>query len=140
MESTPRPRRRFTITEAGRAELRAWLRRPAPIPRMPRDAMLTKLVLFGDQDSARLRDEMLARKAACEKELVDAPAPAVTPATHDEALRRLAIERHRLHLEAELAWTNRCLDTLRPFLPGPPASADHTVDALHAVPPPVRAA
>lgn len=140
LESTPRPRRRFTITEAGRAELRAWLRRPAPIPRMPRDAILTKLVLFGDQDSQRLVSELLAREAACERELSEALPLAAGAATHDEALRRLAVERHRLHLEAELAWTTRCLETLRPFLPGPVLGFDDSVDALHAVPPPVCAA
>lgn len=140
LESTPRPRRRFTITEAGRAELRAWLRRPAPIPRMPRDAILTKLVLFGDQDSTRLVDELLARKVACERELQEASPVALVAATSDEALRQLAAERHRLHLEAELAWTTRCLEALRPFLPRPVFGYDDGVDALHAVPPPVRAA
>ncbi|HWP66026.1 MAG TPA: PadR family transcriptional regulator [Candidatus Limnocylindria bacterium] len=140
LEATPRPRRRFTITEAGRAELRAWLRQPAPIPRLPRDAILTKLVLFGERDGPRLVQELLARKAACEQELRDAPpVPAGAP-TPQDVLRRLAAERHRLHLEAELAWTVRCIEALQRFLPVAPAAPATEVDALHAVPPPVRAA
>lgn len=141
LEATPRPRRRFTITEAGRTELRAWLRRPAPIPRLPRDAMLTKLVLFGERDAPRLLQELLARKAACERELSEAPMAVGAVAPCDETLRRLAGERHRLHLEAELAWTVRCLDAVQRLLPTPAAGCDvGSVDALHAVPPPVRAA
>jgi DNA-binding PadR family transcriptional regulator len=140
LESAPRPRRRFTITEAGRSELRAWLRRPAPIPRMPRDAMLTKLVLFGERDSPRLLQELLVRKAACEQELRETPVPVSDGTTHEDTLRRLAAERHRLHLEAELAWTSRCLDAMQALLPMPVGGSANNVDALHAVPPPVRAA
>jgi len=140
LESTPRPRRRFTITEAGRSELRAWLRRPAPIPRLPRDAMLTKLVLFGERDAPRLVQELLTRKTACEQELREVP-PVVTGApVHEETLRRLAGERHRLHLEAELSWTVRCLDAMQRLLPTPTACSVDGADMLHAVPPPVRAA
>jgi DNA-binding PadR family transcriptional regulator len=140
LESTPRPRRRFTITEAGRTELRAWLRRPAPIPRMPRDAMLTKLVLFGERDSPRLMQELLTRKTVCERELAETPVTACTSTSHEDTLRRLAAERHRLHLEAELAWTSRCLDAMQGLLPMPVGGQTDGVEALHAVPPPVRAA
>lgn len=140
LEAAPRPRRRFTITEAGRTELRAWLRRPAPIPRMPRDAMLTKLVLFGEHDSPRLVQELVARKTACERELAEVPPATSGDSTHDEMLRRLAAERHRLHLEAELAWTTRCFEAMQRLLPAPVPGAFDGVDALHAVPPPVRAA
>ena len=140
LESTPRPRRRFTITEAGRSELRAWLRRPAQIPRLPRDAMLTKLVLFGERDAPRLVQELLARKAACEQELKDVPPVATGAPAHEETLRRLAGERHRLHLEAELSWTVRCLESMQRLLPTTTACGADGADTLHAVPPPVRAA
>jgi DNA-binding PadR family transcriptional regulator len=140
LESTPRPRRRFTITEAGRSELRAWLRRPAPIPRLPRDAMLTKLVLFGERDAPRLVQELLTRKGACEQELKDVPPAYAGAPAHEETLRRLAGERHRLHLEAELAWTVRCLEAMQRLLPTPTACGADGADSLHAVPPPVRAA
>ena len=140
LESTPRPRRRFTITEAGRTELRAWLRQPAPIPRLPRDAILTKLVLFGERDAPRLVQELLARKAACEQELRTAPPASAGAPTHEDALRQLAAERNQLHLEAELAWTVRCLDAMKRLLPTPTTSPSNDHDTLHAVPPPVRAA
>jgi len=140
LESTPRPRRRFTITEAGRGELRAWLRRPAPIPRLPRDAMLTKLVLFGERDAPRLVQELLTRKNACEQELKDVPPASAGAPAHEETLRRLAGERHRLHLEAELTWTVRCLEAMQRLLPTPTACGADGADSLHAVPPPVRAA
>ena len=140
LESTPRPRRRFTITEAGRAELRSWLRQPAPIPRLPRDAILTKLVLFGERDAPRLVQELLVRKAACEQELRDAPPATAGAPKHEDTLRLLAAERNRLHLEAELAWTARCLEAMKRLLPTPTTVPSNDNDALHAVPPPVRAA
>jgi DNA-binding PadR family transcriptional regulator len=141
LERSPRPRRQFTITDAGRAELRTWLRTPAPLPRLPRDAMLTKLVLFGERDPGRLVRELAARLAACERELANEVPLSVAPATATEdALRKLAVERNRLHLEAERAWIERCLETLRAAMPAPAPVDDDAVEALHAVPPPIQAA
>jgi DNA-binding PadR family transcriptional regulator len=141
LEPSPRPRRRFTITESGRAELTAWLRRASPLPRLPRDAMLTKLVLFGERDPGRLVSEINARRAECEHELAK-PLPPLPAGkrSHGDALRRLALERHRLHLEAERAWMDQCLAVLRPALSSTPPQADEGGDTLHAVPPPIRAA
>ena len=81
------------------------------------------------------------RLAATEQELAEIPpacASGVTP--HEETLRRLAVERHRLHLEAEQAWMVRCLDAMQRLLPTPTPGSMNGVDSLHAVPPPVQAA
>ena len=46
----------------------------------------------------------------------------------------------RLAAIDELAWTARCLEAMKRLLPTPTTVPSNDNDALHAVPPPVRAA
>jgi PadR family transcriptional regulator, regulatory protein AphA len=85
-EEGGRRRRTYQITEAGRAELRRWLREPTPGQTEVRDPGLLKLYFADLGEAATIaalaRDQLAAHseRAAAYEELRDSVAELITPA------------------------------------------------------------
>ncbi len=102
---TNRPDKRvFELTAAGHDELAGWLDRPAPALRI-KDEFFTKLMLAaraGVTDPILLIDRQRRAHLRQLRSLNDLGATATGLAS------RLAIEGAALHLQADLAWLERC--------------------------------
>ncbi len=99
-----RQKRSYTLTEAGREELEAWVAAPAAATRQ-RDEFFLKLVLAGMSGIAdprtiverQRREYLIALRALGEREAPGA-----------DAVASLLVEGAALHLEADLRWLDLC--------------------------------
>jgi PadR family transcriptional regulator AphA len=115
VEEGARGRRTYAITDAGRAELRAWLLSP-PKPRAVRDEQALRLLLICALEPAQARAIVLgqiaeAAEAGAELRLLaraaDAGGPSVRP-----RMGRLALELGIYQCEAQSRWAAWALERL----------------------------
>lgn len=113
------PRKVYTLTRAGRAELERWLAEPVEAPQL-RDPLLLKLVFAAAVDQADLdavlagyavdlearRREYQARLSA--KEILD-----LARSPRERMLWELSIENGLAWCEAQLGWTRRARQRLK---------------------------
>ncbi|MCC6616696.1 MAG: PadR family transcriptional regulator [Anaerolineae bacterium] len=84
---TERPnKRRYHITEAGRAELRRWLHTPLPLP-IHREAFLVRMFFAGQLDNATILDQ-IAHQRAAHQALLDRYQQIPMPPLNDPELDR----------------------------------------------------
>ncbi|MDH6214989.1 PadR family transcriptional regulator [Streptomyces pseudovenezuelae] len=120
----------YALTEAGRAELRAWFAGPVERAGAPRDELAIKLVLAVGAPGVDVRRVVEAQRrhmADALHEYVRLRARALTgaPAEHpDELARLLVLEQLICHAEAEIRWLDHCetrlLRMVRGTRPEPP--------------------
>ncbi|MBQ1090958.1 PadR family transcriptional regulator [Streptomyces sp. B93] len=105
---------RYALTEAGRAELRAWYARPVERATPPRDELAIKLVMAvaapGVDAGQVLRTQRrhvteALRTYVRERERALARA---APGHPEEVARLLLLEQRVCHAEAELRWLDHC--------------------------------
>ncbi len=130
-EQGPRGRRTYTITDAGLAELRAWLLAP-PGPRAVRDEQVLRMSLLSALDIGQARDLVMRHLDRADQDHAElqAIADAADAEPHPRGrLRfgRLAIEYGLLSCEAQRQWARWALEQLDAAAgvnaPPPPAGA-----------------
>ncbi|MEU3253050.1 PadR family transcriptional regulator [Streptomyces sp. NPDC006997] len=105
---------RYALTDAGRAELRAWYTRPVQRATPPRDELAIKLVMAAGTPGVDVRQIVRTQRRhvagalqACLGER--ARALAVAESGNPEAVARLLVLEQRVcHAEAELRWLDHC--------------------------------
>jgi DNA-binding PadR family transcriptional regulator len=106
-----RPDKRvYSITPAGQARLQAWFVAPAENPHRLRDRFFVKLVFYqlaGYDDVAALIQEQRRVYLRRIRDLSD-----IAQALENKPYVALLIEGAILHLEADLAWLERCEEKL----------------------------
>jgi DNA-binding PadR family transcriptional regulator len=121
---------RYTITDAGRAELTGWFSTPVASSDRPRDELAIKLALavtVPDVDVAAVIQRQRAATITAMQDLTR-----LKKAGAGELSWTLVLESMRFQLEAEVQWLDHCEATLaraareRPSLPDP---APHSADA-----------
>lgn len=105
-----RNRRPFSITPAGRQEFLSWLRREVPVTRPQRDEIVVKLAFLGRHDRERLIEVLEARRADLEERSLEHDRAVARPG---EEIDHLVDAVFRFREEAELRWTDYCLERLR---------------------------
>jgi DNA-binding PadR family transcriptional regulator len=108
--ATPRgaPRVTYAVTPAGRAELRAWMRRSSP-PAPVRDELHAKLVLAAPEDLPGLIEATRLQERACRRALAAVPAHGtITGETSwAETASALVDGAYADRLRAQIAWLER---------------------------------
>jgi DNA-binding PadR family transcriptional regulator len=108
---TTRPNKRvYGLTEAGHAELEAWIDHPGNEPRI-RDDFFMKLALgpiAGDAD----RLELINRQRRLYLSQMRSLSGLADSTPADERLALLLVEGAMLHLQADLDWLERCQQEL----------------------------
>ncbi|MGX4691045.1 PadR family transcriptional regulator [Streptomyces sp. JNUCC 63] len=103
----------YALTEAGRAELRAWYARPVERAGPPRDELAIKLVLAVGTPGVDVRQILEAQRRRVSETLHDyvrqrAEALSHHPESPDEVARLLLLEQQVCHAEAEARWLDHC--------------------------------
>ncbi|WP_328341055.1 PadR family transcriptional regulator [Streptomyces violaceus] len=103
----------YALTEAGRAELRAWYARPVERAGPPRDEPAIKLVMAVGADGVDVREVVEAQRRHVAQALHDlvrqrAEALARGPEHPREVARLLVLERLVFQAEAEARWLDHC--------------------------------
>ncbi|GHH05204.1 PadR family transcriptional regulator [Streptomyces lanatus] len=103
----------YALTEAGRAELRAWFARPVERVSPPRDELAIKLVMAAGAPGVDVREVVRAQRRhvaealdACVRQRAEALARAHEHP--DEMARLLLLEQRVFHAEAESRWLDIC--------------------------------
>jgi DNA-binding PadR family transcriptional regulator len=108
---TDRPDKKvYSITATGRTELEEWFATPAENPQRLRDEFFTKLVFHhqaGYDSVSSLIQEQRRVYLSRMRDLTD-----IGQALEDEPYVALLIEGAILHLDADLAWLDRCEEML----------------------------
>jgi len=99
----------YALTEAGRAELRAWFARPVERAAPPRDELAIKLVLAVGAPGVDVRQVVEAQRRHVADALHEhvrqrAQALARAPGHPEELARLLVLEQLICHTEAEIRW------------------------------------
>ena len=122
VEQTRRPNKRvFTLTEAGRAELRSYVREPARPPAI-RDEFLVKLQALEAGDPSAILPTVRARLESSRQKLAHYDRlrdKALVGRSEDDFLRHtdrpgpyLTLMAGRMYEELNIAWTTRVLEVL----------------------------
>ncbi|MCW8377205.1 PadR family transcriptional regulator [Streptomyces justiciae] len=103
----------YGLTEAGRAEVRAWFARPVERGSPPRDELAIKLVMAVGVPGADVRAVVEVQRRHVSRALhhhvrARAEALARAPEHPDEVARLLVLEQQVCHTEAELRWLDHC--------------------------------
>lgn len=103
----------YALTDAGRAELRAWFARPVERGIQQRDELAVKLVMAVGVAGADVREVVEAQRRHVARALHThfqqrAEALARAPEHPDEVARLLVLEQLVCHTEAELRWLDHC--------------------------------
>ncbi|MET7476395.1 PadR family transcriptional regulator [Streptomyces sp. NPDC005648] len=103
----------YSLTEAGRAELRAWFARPVERASPPRDELAIKLALAVGVSGVDVRRVVEAQRRHVADALHEhvrrrAQALAEAPGHPDEVARLLVLEQLICHAEAEIRWLDHC--------------------------------
>ncbi|MFC9678717.1 PadR family transcriptional regulator [Streptomyces sp. NPDC056948] len=103
----------YALTEAGRAELRAWYARPVERASPPRDELAIKLVMAVGADGVDVREVVEAQRRHVTQALHDhvrqrAEALAGAPGHPREMARLLVLEQLVFQAEAEVRWLDHC--------------------------------
>jgi DNA-binding PadR family transcriptional regulator len=139
-----RNRRTFAITEKGERSLERWLRRVPTRPRPLRDEVLVRLLAVVGSGPETARQILGASERAHRDRLGRAVSDRRRAGEVGSALGRLGLDAEIAHLEAHLAWLDRCrrelLGDLAAFeMPEPETSrtepAARTTAALDPRPP-----
>jgi DNA-binding PadR family transcriptional regulator len=110
VEQDPRPDRKvFSLTDAGEKELRRWLERPAEEPIRLKDELFLK-VLVSDLAGEDITDLVWSQRQRYLDSLADLTELQTRPGVEQPTL--LLLEGAILHLQADLAWLDRCEDVL----------------------------
>jgi DNA-binding PadR family transcriptional regulator len=105
-------RHEYRLTEAGSAELDAWLRSPAPAE-LPREAFLTRIYFAGRAEDPKLVRALVEERRALVRQRLTAFQALETPTTtYAERLRALTLRNGIMHLEAELSWLDELEEAL----------------------------
>jgi DNA-binding PadR family transcriptional regulator len=97
-------RHEYRLTEAGVAELDAWLRSPAPVE-LPREAFLTRIFFAGRAEDSQLVRTLVEERRALVRQRLDELRAIEAPATtYAERLRAMTLRNGIVHHEAELGW------------------------------------
>ncbi|MFE6282760.1 PadR family transcriptional regulator [Streptomyces sp. NPDC057877] len=105
---------RYALTEAGRAELRAWYARPVQRASPPRDELAIKLVMAVEAPGVDVRQVVQTQRRHVAEALeayVRQRARALAraaPGHPEEVARLLVLEQRVYHAEAELRWLDHC--------------------------------
>ncbi|MFE9169207.1 PadR family transcriptional regulator [Streptomyces kebangsaanensis] len=114
----------YALTEAGRAEVRAWYARPVKRDGPPRDELVLKLVLAAETPGVDVRQVVETQRRHASEALHDsvrrrAEALSRPPGCPGEVARLLVLEQLVWHAEAEVRWLDHCeARLLRLDLPG----------------------
>lgn len=103
----------YALTDAGRAELRAWFSRPVERGIPQRDELAIKLVMAVGVAGTDVREVVEAQRRHVSRALHShlrqrADALARAPEHPDEVARLLVLEQLVCHTEAELRWLDHC--------------------------------
>jgi DNA-binding PadR family transcriptional regulator len=103
----------YALTEAGRAELRAWYARPVERTGPPRDELTVKLMLAVGAPGVDVRQVIETQRRHVSEALHDhvrqrAEALSHHPRSPDEVARLLLLEQQVCHAEAEARWLDHC--------------------------------
>lgn len=105
-------RREHHITDAGRAELSAWLRSPLP-PEPTREPFLARIFFAGEEDDPDLVRALVAgRRAAAHERLHALRSIPVSGGSLGDRLRHATLRNGIAHVEAELAWLSELEEAL----------------------------
>lgn len=114
----------YALTDAGRAEVRAWYARPVERDGPPRDELVIKLVLAAGTPGVDVRQVVETQRRHVSEALhghVRRRAEALShpPGSPGEVARLLVLEQQVWHAEAEVRWLDHCeARLLRLDLPG----------------------
>jgi DNA-binding PadR family transcriptional regulator len=103
-----RNRRTFAITEKGERSLERWLRRVPTRPRPLRDEILVRLLAAAGSGPETARQVLGASERAHRDRLGRAVSDRRRAGEVGSALGRLGLDAEIAHLEAHLAWLDRC--------------------------------
>jgi DNA-binding PadR family transcriptional regulator len=103
----------YTLTGAGRAELRTWFGRPVERASPPRDELAIKLALAVTAPGVDVREVVETQRRHASQALHEhvrqrAQALADSPGHPDELARLLVLEQLICHAEAEIRWLDHC--------------------------------
>lgn len=103
----------YALTEAGRAELRAWFAGPVERTSPPRDELAIKLVMAVGAPAVDVREVVEAQRRHVSQALHGyvrqrAEVLARVPGHPDEVVRLLLLEQRICHAEAEARWLDHC--------------------------------
>jgi DNA-binding PadR family transcriptional regulator len=103
----------YALTDAGRAELRAWFARPVKRTNVPRDELAIKLAMAVGVPGADVRAIVEAQRRYLSEAMhtytrLRARALAEVPAHRDEVARLLVLEHLIFRAEAEIRWLDHC--------------------------------
>ncbi|MFE5816028.1 PadR family transcriptional regulator [Streptomyces sp. NPDC056479] len=103
----------YALTDAGRAELRAWFERPVERVGPPRDELAIKLVMAVGAPDVDVREVVQAQRRhvaealdACVRQRAETLARAHEHP--DDMARLLVLDQRVLHAEAESRWLDLC--------------------------------
>lgn len=121
-----RRRRLYGITAAGRREWERWRARPLPEPKPHRDEIIVKTMVLGLDEPHLLRAVLEDHRERLVQWLERFDEGAIDPAaceSRTELLHALARLLVCLRQQAELRWTERCLEELVTLTAMPPSPA-----------------
>ncbi|MEU2247558.1 PadR family transcriptional regulator [Streptomyces sp. NPDC019224] len=103
----------YSISDAGRAELRAWFETPVDRSNPPRDELAIKLAMAVGAPGVDIRAVIQAQRHHTVKAMQDytrlkARSLARTPADRDEVAWLLVVEQLIFQAEAEARWLDHC--------------------------------
>ncbi|TLS42185.1 PadR family transcriptional regulator [Streptomyces montanus] len=103
----------YTLTDEGRAELRAWFTRPVERTNVPRDELAIKMAMAMAAPGFDVRAVVEAQRRHLTEAMYAytrqrAQVLAETPEHRDELVRLLALEQLVFRTEAELRWLDHC--------------------------------
>lgn len=105
-------RHEYRLTEAGSAELDAWLRSPAPAE-LPREAFLARVYFASRAEDPHLvRTLVDERRALVRQRLDEFRAFEAPTTTFPERLRAMTLRNGIVHHEAELGWLDELEEAL----------------------------
>ena len=105
------PRKIYTITEAGRQELQAWVDQPA-VSKAPLKAFVMRLLLAGNFSTAGLIDHLEQRRAQVAAHLGALQQATEMSTEKDDLGQFLAMDYGLAMASAELSWLDHILDEL----------------------------
>lgn len=109
--------RTYTLTEAGRRELKTWLTTSPVAAGPPRDALIMKVLVAlgapGDSAQTVIDDQRASLLAALQNERREQRARDGS----DRAIERLAHDAWLSRIEADLLWLDRCEELVRSTRP-----------------------
>ncbi len=115
VEQDPRPDRKvFSLTPRGEKQLRGWLDTPADEPVRLKDELFLK-VLVSSVTGRDITELVWAQRQRYLDELANLTA--LQSETGTDQPTSLLLEGAILHLQADLAWLDRCEDTLARQMP-----------------------